>query len=121
MFSKEEFEQAKTAYFVAKVKVDILREELEKVNKPVEEALDAGKITSEEWATITTDNEYKTDYPELIDAMWKAQEKVIALAGEGLKQHADSKRWEQIRPLFETKYLHVRDKLLDLSLRWAGE
>jgi len=121
MFSKEGFERAKKEYFIAKVKVNILREELEKINKPVEEALEAGKITSEEWATIITDNEYETDYPELVEEEWKAKDRVIALAGEGMKQHMTPAQWEQVKPVYETKLYRIRDKVLDLSLRWTGE
>jgi len=121
MFSKEGFEQAKKQYFVAKIKVDVLREELEKVKEPINHAYEAGTISGEEWAEKITDVEYATEYPEQLNALWDAKKKVLALAGEGMRLYAPADTWKQIEPVFSTHLMSIREKLLDVSLRWTGE
>jgi len=113
-------ERAKADYFKAKVVMDLMRERVAEVNKPLHDAVEKGLISTDEWATKTTDNEYDMGYDKVLDHFYDARRQLLAVAKEMMEKRATPSQWQQIKTVFETHFIKVQDELVDLTLKWSG-
>lgn len=114
-------EVAKKNYLLAKVACDLVKERLDRANAPIHKAYEEGKITEDRWAKIVTDNEFNLGYDRVRDYLRKAGDSLIEVAKEGLKLQSKPEQWAKLEPVFTCKFERIREKVLDLSLRWSGE
>jgi len=129
----ERFEEAKRKYIVTKVLYEFIFKEVCRRNRVWHEKLERGEITEGEWAEKTTDEEFKPVTVRLSlnlkftisldDARRRLRECEEELLDTGAKLLiciSSKEEAETVKYVFEEgrKHCSVRDKIIDLLLRW---
>ena len=115
-----EFKNTKKAYFIAKALYDAIKERVEKLNAPINQACNEEKISIEEWAEKVTHNEFELGEPEAFQILLGAEKTLFAITQRLLKQRATPEQWKQIEIIYTdgVKMPSIREKALDLALSW---
>lgn len=113
------FENSKRAYFVALALKDTLYEDTEKLNAPLDKAVQEKQISIDEWAETTTDNEYKTGYADATDVYFKARKALLEIGKEVTLRLCPKEKLSEVTKVWTEglRFFKIRDKLLELVLQ----
>jgi hypothetical protein len=114
----EEFLKAKTDYVSAKAAYEAVKERASKANKRLDELLEGGVITVDEWAEKTTDIEFDMGLDEAMRKLIKAEDKLIDAGRRLLETRITGEEAEKIREVWNCRFVTVREKVVDVLLRW---
>jgi hypothetical protein len=114
----EEFLKAKTDYVSAKAAYEAVKERASKANKRLDELLEGGVITVDEWAEKTTDIEFDMGPDEAMRKLIKAEDKLIDAGRRLLETRITGEEAEKIREVWNCRFVTVREKVVDVLLRW---
>jgi L-lysine 2,3-aminomutase len=115
---EEEFENAKREYIRAKLLYEAKLKEVEEANKPLHQLLEQGKITEEEWAELTTENDFKLGLDKATQELIEAENKLIKIGKQVLEKHITPEQAERIKEVWNCKFTHIRQELIDVLLRY---
>lgn len=115
--AKQVFEDAKKEYLKTKTEYDELYAKLVEANKPIHNALEQGKISVDEWAWKTTDNEFELGFVDAQERLIKAGSRLIAAGRAYLEEKLTEEQKENIKVVWDCKFHSVREKLINLLLR----
>jgi hypothetical protein len=114
----EEFLKAKTDYVSAKAAYEAVKERASKANKRLDELLEGGVITVDEWAEKTTDIEFDMGLDEAMQRLIKAEDKLIDAGRRLLETRITGEEAEKIREVWDCRFVTIREKVVDVLLRW---
>jgi predicted regulator of amino acid metabolism with ACT domain len=114
----EELEYAKIQYITAKVIYDEKLKALKEKMKPIDELLEKGKITDDEFIEKEIKAEDEAGTWTAYQNLTKAEEKLIQTARPLLLQMAKPENKEALEMVFNCKFRHIREQIIDLILRW---
>jgi len=113
----EEFLKAKTDYVSAKAAYEAVKETASKANKRLDELLENGVITVDEWAEKTTDIESDMGLDATLQRLIEAEDKLID-AGRRLETRISREEAENIKEVWDCRFVTVREKVVNVLLRW---
>jgi L-lysine 2,3-aminomutase len=116
-FMEAEFENAKREYIKAKLIYEAKLKEVKEANKPIHQLLEQGKITEEEWAELTTENDFKLGLYKAMQELIEAEDKLIKIGKQVLEKHITPEQAEQIKQVWDCKFAHIKQKIIDVLLR----
>ncbi|MEM1798660.1 MAG: hypothetical protein QXX87_05505 [Candidatus Jordarchaeales archaeon] len=114
----EEFLKAKAAYIVAKAAYEDAREKASKANRRLDELLDAGLITADEWAERTAENDCEMGVVEALQKLIEAENRLIEVGRRLLEERLTGEEAAEISEVWNCKLASVRKKVVDVLLRW---
>jgi hypothetical protein len=113
-----EFENAKREYIKAKLLYEAKLKEVKEANKPLHQLLEQGKITEEEWAELTTENDFKLGLDRASQELIEAENKLIKIGKQVLEKHITPEQAEQIKQVWNCKFAHIRQEIIDVLLKY---
>jgi L-lysine 2,3-aminomutase len=116
--SQVEFENAKREYIKAKLLYEAKLKEVEEANKLIHQLLEQGKITEEEWEELTTENYFKLGVYKALQERIEAEDKLIKIGKQVLEKHLTPEQAEQIKEVWNCKFAHIRQGIIDVLLRY---
>ena len=114
----EEFLKAKTDYVSAKAAYEAVKERASKANKRLDELLEGGVMTVDEWAEKTTDIEFDMGLDEAMERLIRAEDKLIDAGRRLLETRITGEEAEKIREVWDCRFVTIREKVVDVLLRW---
>ena len=111
-------EKAKNAYCVALALKETLHKDTEKLNAPLDKAVEEKKISVDDWATKTVDNEYKTGYADAQDIYYTAKKALLEIGKEITLKLCPPEHLKDVTAVWTDglRFFKIRDKLTELVL-----
>lgn len=114
----EEFLKAKAAYIMAKAAYEDAKEKASKANRRLDELLDAGLITVDEWAERTTENDFKMGVDDALQRLIEAEDRLIEAGRRLLEERLTAEEAAKISEVWSCKFASIREKVVDVLLKW---
>lgn len=112
------FLRAKRNYLEAKAAFESVRERASNVNRRLDDLLEAGLITVDEWAERTTDVEFQLGWDEAFQRLVEAEEALVEAGKRLLEKRLAAEEAERIKAVWECKFASIREKVVDVLLKW---
>jgi DNA polymerase III delta prime subunit len=114
----EEFLRAKMEYISAKAAYEAIRERASKMNGLLDELLEEGAMTVDEWAEKTVDIDFNLGLSAALQRLIRAEDKLIDAGRRLLETRITSEEAEKIREVWDCKFATIREKVVNVLLRW---
>jgi len=110
--------QPQMNYAKAKALYDTIKARADAEKSPIHKASTRNEITSEEWASQTTDIEYKLGYWKAFDVLIEVEKSLVTWAKETM-QTRRPQDYSRVRDAFEKPIYNkeLRQKLIDICFR----
>jgi hypothetical protein len=84
----------------------------------LDELMENGVITVDEWAEKTTDIEFDMGLDEALQRLIKAEDKLIDAGRRLLETRITGEEAEKIGEVWDCRFVTIREKVVDVLLRW---
>jgi len=116
---EEEFLEAKKRYLAARLSYETVKERASKANRHLDELLETGAITVDEWAERTTDVDFALGLDEALQRLIEAEDKLVDAGKRLMEARITSEEAEKIREVWDCKFAPIRERVVDALLRWG--
>jgi len=117
----KEFERVKKMYLAIKLMYEEACKRAREENRKWDELAEQGKITDEEWAEKTVDVDEKHGVLDLLTRLNEAEDCLIKVGSRLFERCLSEEQRKELKKVWDCKYATIREKVVDLLLRWFPE